>query len=126
MRSYLIHAGLALLLASCTLAQGQAPLSVEDKVGDVPLAAEDRAELTAINARLIQPEAGEHCTAEEAEFVLLSLVLMAARMHAEEPGAPAWTAEQTARMDALARRWEALGGDPGTVSDACEAWISAG
>ena len=64
-------------------------------------------------------EATKKCTPDEIEFDRLSLILMAVYYSEDIAEAPPWTISERNRVVTLRERWEALGGDDRTVSQAC-------
>ncbi len=110
-----------LALAAGGIAAARPEPNVYDLNG-LPLSQEIRDDIEPYLESLQQPAALKHCTPEELEFLAVSIVLSVTYWFADGGGGAPWSAEEASRIEALRERWEALGGDAGTVSDRCEAF----
>lgn len=114
----------AITLAACAETSETAetaygpPRNVTDyNLANTPLSKEARTELLALQGKLASPDGQRACSAEEREFAVTSLILYAIDIENDHPAS--WSAAQKSRVDALRRRWEALGGDARDLSRSC-------
>ena len=96
---------------------------VADVSPSLPLTSETRTELAAELAQ-IQARGQGACSASDLEFTRISVTLYAIAIDAQ--ATTPWTAAERAEVAKLRRRWEALGGDSGDVSERCSNAIQAG
>jgi hypothetical protein len=94
----------------------------EGTLAGLPLTDEARAELAQIFAAEDDPEVRQSCS--DAEIAFLNASVTGIAVYSEEDQTRPWTASEQAAVDALMQRWNSLGGDEGTISEACEAAIA--
>lgn len=108
------------VLAACE-PEPKAPATPELLDG-LPLTPEARTTLEADLARIAAAR-GQGCTDREIDFASLSITLFA--VGADPSAIGPWRASERARVDALYKRWEALGGDEGDISASCRNRLSS-
>jgi hypothetical protein len=91
----------------------------EGPLAGLPLTDEARAELSQIFAAGNDPEVRRSCS--DAEIAFLNASVTGLAVYSDEERTQPWTASEQAAVDALMQRWNSLGGDDGTISEACMA-----
>jgi hypothetical protein len=93
----------------------------ETALAGLPLTDASRAELARIFAAEDDPEVRRACS--DAEIAFLEASLLGLAVYTDEARTQPWTASEQEAVDVLMQRWNSLGGDAGTVSEACMAAI---
>lgn len=118
-----------LLLVGCVEAprtigpqQTTGAVSINYPMAALPMTRRARVETVLDLSQLASAQAKRACATEDLEFVELSLIIK--KVDYEEWRTKPWTARQKREVEALRRRWQALGGSSREISDPCRAYSS--